>query len=69
LKHIRRQTKILVAFGDCAVTGNITAMRNPLPSSVRGAQAPSGIYFAKVSARGDNGSEVTGDVVKMVMAK
>lgn len=38
-------------------------------SSVRGAKAPSGIYFAKISARGENGSEVTGDVVKMVMAK
>lgn len=38
-------------------------------SSVRGAKAPSGIYFAKVTARGDNGAELTGDVVKMVMAK
>ena len=27
---IRRNTKVLVAFGDCAVTGNVTAMRNPL---------------------------------------
>lgn len=28
IRHIRARTKILVAFGDCAVTGNITAMRN-----------------------------------------
>ena len=28
IRHIRRQSKILVAFGDCAVTGNVTAMRN-----------------------------------------
>lgn len=28
LRRIRERTKILVAFGDCAVTGNVTAMRN-----------------------------------------
>jgi NAD-reducing hydrogenase small subunit len=27
---IRERSKILVSFGDCAVTGNVTAMRNPL---------------------------------------
>ncbi len=27
---IRRRTKTVVAFGDCAVTGNVTAMRNQL---------------------------------------
>ncbi|PDW01136.1 oxidoreductase [Candidatus Viridilinea mediisalina] len=29
---IRRQTKTVVALGDCAVTGNVTALRNPLGS-------------------------------------
>jgi NAD-reducing hydrogenase small subunit len=28
LKLIRERTRILVAFGDCAITGNVTAMRN-----------------------------------------
>ena len=28
LRLIRERTKLLVAFGDCAVTGNVTAMRN-----------------------------------------
>ncbi len=28
IRHIRKRTKLLVAFGDCAVTGNVTAMRN-----------------------------------------
>jgi NAD-reducing hydrogenase small subunit len=28
IQHIRKKTKILVAFGDCAITGNVTAMRN-----------------------------------------
>lgn len=27
---IRQRTKVVVAFGDCAVTGNVTALRNPL---------------------------------------
>ncbi len=27
---IRKNTKTLVSFGDCAVNGNVTAMRNPL---------------------------------------
>ncbi len=29
----RRQSKIIVSFGDCAVTGNVTALRNPLGSA------------------------------------
>jgi len=28
---IRRRAKILIAFGDCAVTANVPSMRNPLP--------------------------------------
>ncbi len=27
---VRARTKVIVSFGDCAVTGNVTAMRNPL---------------------------------------
>lgn len=30
IKLVRRRTKALVSFGDCAVTGNVTALRNPL---------------------------------------
>jgi NAD-reducing hydrogenase small subunit len=30
LHQIRRRTKVLVAFGDCAVTGNVPAIRNQL---------------------------------------
>jgi NAD-reducing hydrogenase small subunit len=29
LKTLRERSKLLVALGDCAVTGNITTMRNP----------------------------------------
>jgi NAD-reducing hydrogenase small subunit len=28
--RIRKRTKVLISFGDCAVTGNVTAMRNTL---------------------------------------
>ncbi len=31
IRLIRRRTRILVAFGDCAVTGNVTALRNVFP--------------------------------------
>jgi NAD-reducing hydrogenase small subunit len=30
LLQVRRQTKILISFGDCAVTANVPAMRNML---------------------------------------
>lgn len=30
IRLIRQRTRVVVAFGDCAVTGNVTAMRNPL---------------------------------------
>ena len=33
IRRIRRRTRHLVSFGDCAVTGNVTAMRNPLGSA------------------------------------
>jgi NAD-reducing hydrogenase small subunit len=33
LKQARARTKTLVSMGDCAVTGNVTALRNGLPQS------------------------------------
>jgi NAD-reducing hydrogenase small subunit len=30
LLRARQNSRFLIAFGDCAVTGNVTAMRNPL---------------------------------------
>ena len=29
-RQVRRNSRLVVALGDCAVTGNVTAMRNPL---------------------------------------
>ena len=34
IRHIRRKAKFLVAFGDCAVTANVPAMRNAFPKEV-----------------------------------
>ena len=31
LRRMRLNARILIALGDCAVTGNVPAMRNPLP--------------------------------------
>ena len=31
LHKIRQRTKLLIALGDCAVTGNVPAMRNSIP--------------------------------------
>ena len=35
-KEIRAKSRLVISFGDCAVTGNVTAMRNPLgdPSEI-----------------------------------
>jgi NAD-reducing hydrogenase small subunit len=33
IRTIRERTRILISFGDCAVTGNVTALRNPLGSA------------------------------------
>lgn len=30
IHRVRRNTKLLISFGDCAVTGNVTALRNSL---------------------------------------
>jgi NAD-reducing hydrogenase small subunit len=30
IKKIRAHTKLLIAMGDCAITGNVPAMRNPI---------------------------------------
>lgn len=29
IHHIRKHTKMLIAMGDCSITGNVSAMRNP----------------------------------------
>jgi NAD-reducing hydrogenase small subunit len=50
IRTIRQRTKLLVELGDCAVTGNVPAMRNPHPARkmleriyVEGAQPSAGV--------------------------
>src|ERR1039457_1434279 len=31
IKHVRENTRVLVALGDCAVTSNVPAIRNSIP--------------------------------------
>jgi NAD-reducing hydrogenase small subunit len=33
IRIVRERSHILISFGDCAVTGNVTALRNPLGSA------------------------------------
>ena len=33
IRRVRERTRTLISFGDCAVTGNVTALRNPLGSA------------------------------------
>src|SRR5262249_26534307 len=34
IQLVRARSRVLIAFGDCAVTGNVTALRNPLGSAL-----------------------------------
>ena len=34
IKLVRERSKVLISFGDCAVTGNVTALRNPLGTAL-----------------------------------
>ena len=54
---IRKRSKLVVALGDCAVTGNVPAMRNPIPPRklleriyIEGAQETKGIPVEGVPA-------------------
>ena len=53
VKLVRARTTILVSFGDCAVTGNVTAMRNPLGTAevvLRRSYVDSGDLNAQIPA-------------------
>jgi NAD-reducing hydrogenase small subunit len=34
IRQVRQRTRVIIAFGDCAVTGNVTALRNPVGGAV-----------------------------------
>ena len=49
IRLIRKRSKILIAFGDCAVTGNVTALRNLF--SVEDVLPPSGVALRGVPSK------------------
>ncbi|MBZ5582775.1 MAG: NADP oxidoreductase, partial [Acidobacteriia bacterium] len=57
VQTIRKRSKMVVSLGDCAVTGNVPAMRNPIPPRklleriyIEGAQENKGIPVEGVPA-------------------
>ncbi len=57
IQNIRKRSKMVVSLGDCAVTGNVPAMRNPIPARklleriyIEGAQENKGIPVEGVPA-------------------
>jgi NAD-reducing hydrogenase small subunit len=34
IRKVRARSRVLISFGDCAVTGNVTSLRNPLGSAL-----------------------------------
>ena len=50
IRRVRERTGLLICFGDCAVTGNVTALRNPL-----GAAEPilQRVYVESADLRGE----------------
>jgi len=57
IRLIRRRSKVLVAFGDCAVTGNVTALRNlfPLDDVLNRAYRENAAVVAGLPLGGDDG--------------
>src|SRR5689334_10050951 len=57
IRRIRERARVLIAFGDCAVTGNVTGMRNLVPLQdlmrqvyVNGAEPSAGVPNGVVPA-------------------
>jgi NAD-reducing hydrogenase small subunit len=49
IRTVRERTGLLISFGDCAITGNVTALRNPLGKVERILQS---VYVDAVDLRG-----------------
>jgi len=58
LRLVRERTSVLVAFGDCAVSGNVTAMRNPVGHPLPVLQRAYGPDMAQIPGLDGNASAV-----------
>ena len=56
LRLVRQRTAVLVSFGDCAVAGNVTALRNPLGNPLPVLQRAYGADVSRIPGLGPNGS-------------
>jgi NAD-reducing hydrogenase small subunit len=64
IERVRSRTRYLIAFGDCAVTGNVTALRNPLGFALE-------VLRPVYQDRGDLNARIPGDreVVPVLLDK
>jgi NAD-reducing hydrogenase small subunit len=51
LKKVRERTKVLISLGDCAVTGNVTGLRNTVPNSAESALRRAFVETADVNGQ------------------
>jgi NAD-reducing hydrogenase small subunit len=51
LRKVRERTKVLISLGDCAVTGNVTGLRNTVPNSAESALRRAFVETADVNGR------------------
>ena len=51
LRKVRERTKILISLGDCAVTGNVTGLRNTVPNSAESALKRAFVETADVNGQ------------------
>lgn len=65
LRLVRERTDVLVAFGDCAVAGNVTALRNPLGHPLPVLQRSYGSDRARTPGLAVDGAEVPPLVTKV----
>ena len=51
LRKVRERTKVLISLGDCAVTGNVTGLRNTVPNSAESALRRAFVETADVNGQ------------------
>jgi NAD-reducing hydrogenase small subunit len=69
LRLVRERTDVLVAFGDCAVAGNVTALRNPLGSPLPVLTRAYGTDVSQIPGLGPHASAVPPLVDKVQMLR
>ena len=69
LRLVRSRTAVLVAFGDCAVAGNVTALRNPLGDPMPVLARSYGTDTSRIPGVGANAGSVPPLVPKVHMLR